>query len=157
MAWKIGFTCGQAAGHDARAEQGAFLTTGYTGAYEEEAFFFQFFSSANAVREMAVAAIDDDVAFFQIGQQGFDDPVDHGASLDHDHHSAGSFQAGTQFFDGMRADDRLSGAPAADELVNLAGRAVEYRYREAMACHVEDEVLAHDREAYQADVCFGHC
>ena len=105
---------------------------------------------------MAVAAIDDDVAFIEVWQQGLNDLVDHGAGFDHDHDPAGGFQVCAHFLDGMSANDRLAGAAAVNKLVDPARRAVVHRHREAMACHIQDEVLAHDREANQADICFCH-
>jgi hypothetical protein len=109
---------------------------------------------ADAVREVAVTTVDDDVTFFEEGQQGFNNAVDHGASFNHDHYPAGTLQAGTQFLDGMCADNGFAGTTAVNEFVDPAGRAIEYGHGETMAFHIEDEVFAHDGEADQADICF---
>src|SRR5262249_22662775 len=50
------------------------------------------------------------------------------------------------------ADDVLAPGPAARELVHAGGGAVEDGDGEAVALHVQDEVLAHDGQADQADV-----
>ena len=43
-------------------------------------------------------------------------------------------------------------AGVVDEVVDLGDRAVEDRHGEALVVHVEDEVLAHHRQADQPDV-----
>ena len=48
----------------------------------------------------------------------------------------------------------LAGAAAVDEFIYLLNCTVEYTYTEAFAFHIEDEILAHDCQAYKPDVRF---
>ena len=75
-----------------------------------------------------------------------------GPGLDHDHDLARPLQRGDEILDGVAADDLLPLASAVDEVVDLGGRAVEDGHGEAVALHVQDEVLAHHGQADQADV-----
>ena len=58
-----------AAGHDGRAEARAFLAAGDAGADEQQALALEVLRAADGVREVRVAAVDDDVARLQVRQQ----------------------------------------------------------------------------------------
>ena len=80
--------CGIAAGHDGGAEARAFFAAGDAGADEENAFVREGFGAAVGIGEEGVAAVDDDVALFEMGQDVVDDLVDGVAGLDHEHDAA---------------------------------------------------------------------
>ena len=64
----------------------------------------------------------------------------------------GVLRAATSSLTECAADDLLALGPAGHEVVDLRGGAVEDGDGEAVALHVQDEVLAHDGEADQSDV-----
>ena len=72
--------------------------------------------------------------------------------LDHHHDLARPLERRDELLRRVRADELLPLPAAVDELVHLGGGAVEDGDGVAAGLHVEDEVLAHDGEADQADV-----
>ena len=147
---------GRAARHDAGALQRPFLAAGHAGADEMEPLALQVLDPARSVREVAVAAVQDDVSLLQQGEQLLDEIIHRLARLHHQHHLARLLQRVHQLLQGIGADDVLAlGAPL-NKILHLAGGAVEHRHGEALALHVHDEVLPHHRQADQADVCFAH-
>ena len=78
------------AGHHGGAEARAFLAAGDAGSDEQETFALQVASAADAVGEMRVAAIDDEVARFEVGQKQLDEVIQGLAGLDHQHDFAGA-------------------------------------------------------------------
>ncbi|MPM72289.1 hypothetical protein SDC9_119262 [bioreactor metagenome] len=79
---------GRSAGHHRGTEQRAFFPAGNPGADVAQAHFLQFLRPANGIGEMAVAAVDDDVALVELGRDQVDEIVDRLAGLDHQHHLA---------------------------------------------------------------------
>ena len=82
--------------------------------------------------------------------------VDGVAGLDHEHHAAGLFQDLRQFLDGVRAHHVGAGGFVRDEIVNLRDGAIEDGHAIAVVVHIQDEVLAHYREADEADIAGLH-
>ncbi len=162
MAWKIGFHVrprgGIAAGHDRGAAARALFAAGDAGADEEDALGGQVLGAAVGVGEERVAAVDDDVAGFEMRQQVVDHLVDGVAGLDHQHDAARALEQAGQLLDGVRADDLRALGFVGEEVVDLGDGAVEDGDFEAVVVHVEDKVLSHDGEADQANItrCFGH-
>ena len=80
IAWKIGFTCGQAAGSPPGMIEGpfkcAFLAPGNAGADELKPFRLQLLRAASRVGEMRIAAVDQDVARREQAHQLVDHLVD---------------------------------------------------------------------------------
>ena len=144
----------RAARHDGRAEQRALLAAGDAGADVEEALVLDVLAAPDRVREVAVAAVDDDVARLEVREDLLDEVVDGLAGLDEHHHLAGALEVRAELLDAVAADELLARAAARDELVHLLDGAVVHRHGEALALHVEDEVLAHHRQSDQSDVCF---
>lgn len=105
---------------------------------------------------MAVAAVDDDVAGLQIGQQLGDGLVYGISGAHHQHDDARLFQAIGEFLQAMGADDLGAFGGALQEFVHFGGAAVVGSDFVAVVVHVEDEVLPHDGKADDADVCFFH-
>ena len=65
----------------------------------------------------------------------------------------GRFSSFDHLFDGVGADDLRALGGVVQELVDLGRRAVEGDHGEAVVVHVQDQVLAHDGQADQCDVC----
>ena len=143
---------GIAAGHDGGAAARALFAAGDAGADEEDAFFGQIFGAAVGVGKERVAAVDDDVAGFEMGTDVVDDLVDGLAGLDHEHDAARALEQAGELLDGMRADDLGALGFVGEEVVHLGDGAVEDGDLEAVVVHVEDEVLAHDGQADEADI-----
>ena len=85
---------GAAAGHHRGAETRAFFAARNARADIQQAFAFQVFGAADGVGEMRVAAIDDQVARLQVGQQQLDEIVHRLARLHHQHDLARPLQQG---------------------------------------------------------------
>ena len=145
---------GRTAGHDGRAEQRAFLATGDAGADVEQTFAFDIFSAADRVGIVAVATVDNDVAFFEVGDDLFDERVHRGAGLHEHHYLARAFEVGAQLFDAVASDKVFVFSSAFHKGVDFRHRAVEHRYREALTFHVENEVFAHHGQSNQTNICF---
>ena len=152
----IGPCFGSAARHDGGTQQSAFFTAGNTGADEVDALFSQSFGAADGVGEEAVSAVDEDITLVQVGDQLVDEGVHSGAGLDHHHDAAGGFQIVAQLLDGVAADEFFTGTATVDEVVNLFHGTVVNGTGEAVAFHIEDQVLAHNCETDQTDICFFH-
>ena len=162
MDWKMSFTCGPgcgiAAGHDGGAVARAFFAAGDAGADEENAFLGECFGAAVGIGEVRVAAVDDDVALFEVRQDGVDHLVDGVAGFDHQHDAARGLEQPAEFFDGMRADDIGAFRFIVEEVVDFGDGPVEDGHVVAVVIHIEDQILAHDGEADQSDItrCLRH-
>ena len=116
----------------------------------------QLLAAALGVREMAVAAVDDDVAFIQQGFQLIDHRIHRGAGFDHDNNPARALQAGHEILDGVAGDDIFALGARLGEISGLLGRPVEHGRAEPVALDVQYEVFAHDGESDQPDSGFFH-
>ena len=143
---------GVAPGHDRRPLQRPFLAPGDPRADEEDPLLLQGTGAPGGVGVVGVAAVDQDVARLEQGDQLVDHRIDGGAGLDHDHDLARPLERADQLGDGVAADDLLPLPSAVDEVVDLGRGPVEDRDRVAVALHVQHEVLAHHGQADQADV-----
>ena len=144
------------AGHHAGALQSALLAAGDAGADIIQALAFYILAAADGIREMRIAAVDDDVALFQMGNQLLDEGIHRRAGLHHEHDLPGLFQIFHQFLDGIGADDVLALAAAFYKVGHLGGGAVEHGHGEALGFHVHYQVFTHDCQADEADICFFH-
>ena len=124
MAWKIGFTCGQAAGvaagHDRRALQGPFLAAGDPRADEEQPLGFQVAGAPGRVGKVRVAAVDQDVARLEQRHQLVDHVDRRRPALTMIMILRGVLSAATSSCDRVRADDLLSLGSPRHEGVDLA-------------------------------------
>jgi len=105
------------------------------------------------VREVRVAAVDQDVARFH--QRG--ELVDHGvgrrARLDHDHHAARPFQRGDELADRLGRHEGALVAVLGDQGDRPRVGAVVQGDGVAVPGQVAREVAAHHRESGDADLC----
>jgi len=83
----------------------AFLAAAHAGANVKQPFALDIFHAPNGVFKKRVAAVNDDVAGFEMWQEMFDEFIHRLTGLDHEHHAARLFELRHHFFDGMRADD----------------------------------------------------
>ena len=134
------------AGHDAGAASGAFLAAGDAGADVEQPFAFEILHAAVGVFEERIAAIDDDVAGLEVGNDLFDEFVDRGARFDHEHDAPGFLEQPNHLLDGVSADHLAAFGFFLEEVVDFGDGPVERDDGVAVVVHVEDEVLAHHRQ-----------
>ena len=130
----------------------AFLASRNARADEQNALIGERLGASVGVRIVGVAAIDNDVALFEMRRQVGDHLVDGVAGLDHQHHAARLLQDLRQLLDGVRAHHLGAGGFVRDEIVDLRNGAIEDGHAISVVVHIQDQVLAHYREADQADV-----
>ena len=135
---------GRTAGHDARAAARALLAAAHAGADVQQAFALDVFHAADGVLKKRVAAVNDDVAGFEVRQEMFDEFIHGLAGLDHEHHAARFLEQRHHFFEGMRADDFRAFGFVGEKVVHLLHRPVEGHDGEAVVVHVQNKILAHD-------------
>ena len=145
---------GRAAGHDARAAAGAFFAAGNAGADVEQALGLDVFRAADGVLEEGVAAVDDDVAGFEVREEVLDELVHRLAGLDHEHDAAGLLEQADHFLDGVGADDVGALGFLVEEVVHLRDGAVESGHGEPVVVHVQNQVLAHNGQPNYSNVSF---
>ena len=144
-----------AAGHDGRAVTRAFLAAGDAGADEEHSLTLQVLGSPDGVREVGVAAVDDEVASLEMGQHRLDEIVHCLPGLDHEHDLAGPLQHADHLFDRMCSHDTLVAVGRiVQEIVDLGYGAVVSHHCVAVVGHVEDQVLAHHRQTDKCNIAF---
>ena len=143
---------GRAAGHHARALQRALFAAGNAGADVVQTLALHVRGAAGGVREVAVAAVDDDVAGFENLQKLLDHVVDGFAGLDHHHNLARLGKVMRQLLDGVAADDVLALRAAFHKVGHLGGGAVENSNGESLGFHVHNQIFAHNGEADQTDI-----
>ena len=147
---------GVAAGHDGRPVARAFFAAGDANAEVADALFAQGGNAAVGVGVVAVAAVDNDVAGLQIGQQLGDGLVYGISGAHHQHDDARFCKAVGEFLQAVGAADLCVFGGTLQEGIDFVGAAVVGDDFVAVVVHVEDEVLPHDGEADDADVCFFH-
>src|SRR5208283_1440929 len=123
--------------HERRAFERAFLPAGDAHAQVVKPQLGHFLLATLRVSVQRVAAIDDDVALLQLGNQLLDDRIDRSAGLDHDHDLARARQALDQLLDGAGGRDALAPGAARRELLGHRYGAVENRNRKAFAFQIE--------------------
>ena len=143
---------GGTAGHDAGAVARALLAAGDAGADVKQALGLDVFHPAGGVLEQRIAAVDDEVAGFEVGKEMFDELVDGLASLDHEHHAARLLQAGDHLLDGVGADDVGALGFPGEKVVHLGDGPVEGHHGEAVVVHVQNQILAHHGQPDQCNV-----
>lgn len=92
-------------GHQRRAVAGTLLTTGNTAADEADTLAVKVLCAAGGVWEMRVAAINDDVALLEVGEESLDEVIDGLAGHDEEHDAAGGLELGAELLDGVSTDD----------------------------------------------------
>ena len=116
-----------AAGHEARAVQRAFFATRHAAPDVEDVVPREVVEPARGVGPLGVAAVDDNVTRFEVGEQLGDHVVDRRPRLHHDHHRTRAFERADELLDTAPRDDRTFAAVFVHELVGLLRRAVVHR------------------------------
>ncbi len=134
-------------------------------------FGLQLLLAALGVHEVGVAAVDDDVARFEVRLDLVDRPVDGVARLDEQNHLARTFERLDELFGRVRADE-LPALSRSMKVVNASGSsrlaAVLDGDGVAVAFDVARQILAHHGQADHADLrglrclfrcrhCFSQC
>ena len=83
----------------------AFLTAGHTGSNEQESLVLDIFGPADGVLKERIAAVNENVPGFKMGNELLHQFIHRPACLYNHHHTTGAFQEGDHFRDGMGADD----------------------------------------------------
>jgi hypothetical protein len=94
-----------ATGHDGWAVAGTLLTTGDTGADEEEALGLELLRAADRVRVVRVATVNDDVTLLKVRLELADEVVDGRAGLDEEDDLARRLELLAELLDRVGADD----------------------------------------------------
>ena len=145
---------GRAAGHDARAAAGAFFAAGNAGADVEQALGLDVFRAADRVFEEGVAAVNDDVAGFEVRDDLVNEFVHGLAGLDHEHDAAGLLEQGDHLLDGVGADDIGALGFFVEEVVHLRDGAVVSGHGEPVVVHVQNQILAHHGQPNYSNISF---
>ena len=140
--------------HHGRAEEGTLFAAGNAAAHEVQATRTDFLLTADGVREVGVAGVDDDVArFHEVGER-----VDHGVSgfagLDHDDGGARLDEAVHEFLKRLRRIELAFAAMLVHELFGTGVGAVEHGHLVAVVSEIACEAAAHGSQTDDADVCF---
>src|SRR5438552_10813207 len=113
---------------------------------------FEIFAAALRVGEKRIAAIDDDVAFFEKGSELADDRVDRRTGLDHDHCFPRFLERADEFLHRPRWLNIFAFGFSVRELLRHLPGSIEHSDGEPFRFHVENEVLAHHGQADEANI-----
>ena len=83
---------------------GAFLAAGNACADVQQALGFDLAAPADGVLELRVAAVNDDVPGFEVGDELIDELVNRRTRLHHEHDAARFLEQGRQISERMRSD-----------------------------------------------------
>src|SRR6185436_5209741 len=140
------------AGHYRWTVARAFLTAGYTSADVKEPFRFHVLRPPIGVLEKGIAAIDDDVPWFEMWNELIDEFVDRLASFHHEHYPARPLELRHNVLDGMSTEYIGAFGFLVKKIVDLRDGTVVGNNPKPVVVHVEDEVLTHNGQAYHSDV-----
>ena len=150
------------AGHDARSFECALFTAGNAGPDEAITACFEIRMPTIGVAEVAVAAVDDDVALRQQRLELIDHRVHRRTGFDHNHHPPRRFETAHEFFQRVITLDAVDSPrvnfvgwfifQATHEFISRGGGPIVNPHGEAVIGHVQDKVLAHDGQTDQTDI-----
>ena len=141
--------------HQTGAVARALLATGHARAHEADALLGERLGPTVRVRIVRVAAVDENVALLQQRQQGLDELVHGRAGLHQEHHPPGFLELAHELLRRVGANDRLALGFVLEEVIDLRDGAVVRTDGVSVIGHVQDEVLAHDGQADEANVGTG--
>ena len=147
-----------ATGHQRRAVERAFLTTGHAATHEVEALGTYFLLTLDGVLEEGVAAVDDDVARLEHLFQLLDSRVGRCTGLDHDNRGTRALQGCGELLECFGRHEVAFGAMLIHQLFGAGVVAVEQRHRVAMVRQITRQIGAHRGQSNHTNVCcsFGH-
>ena len=138
--------------HDGRAVARAFFSARYANAGVKKALGLQLQRPPARIIIIGIAAVNDDVARFEMGQELFDDNVHGAARLHHKHDPARPLEGSGQILETIGANDIPVLRLALDKARHLFGGAVVDPNRETVIVHVQDKVLAHYSQPDQSNI-----
>jgi hypothetical protein len=147
-----GVGLGGAAGHDAGAPQRPLLAPGHPRPEEAQAARVHGLLAADSVLEVAVAAVDQEVALVQVAGQLLEDGVDGRAGLDHDQDAARPGQGGHELLGRGGPDQLALVAVAVEQLAGPALGPVVDGHREPVPGRVAGQVRPHGGQAGDAQL-----
>jgi hypothetical protein len=149
----------RAARHERWTFERAFFSAGHTHADEVNSFSFEIFAAALRVSEKRIAAVNDDIAFFEKGSELTNDGVNRAAGFDHDLRLSRFLKRAYEFLHRARRLNIFSLGASSREFVGNFGGTIENGDAESFRFHVQDKVLAHYGESDQANITLirGHC
>ena len=110
--------------------------------------------------EIGITTVNNHIAGRHVGQQLFNHLIDRSACLNHHHDDTRTLNGFHQFLDRMGRDKILPLATAVHKTVHhpfLTGETtVIYSNGKTFAFHVQSQILTHNGETYQSDICFFH-
>lgn len=95
-------------GHQRRTVAGTLLTSGDTGTDKSDALAREVLGSAGGVGEVGVTAINDDVAFLEMGEESLNEVIDGLTGHDEKHDAAWALELGDELFYGVGTDNGLA-------------------------------------------------
>ena len=140
------------AGHHRGPVAGAFLAAGNAGSNVQDPFLGKILCSSDRVCKKRIAAVDNDVAFFQVRKKLADKFIHSRSRLDHQHDPPRALQHGGHLFQGMGADNVCSLCRALQEFVDFRNRPVVSNNLESMIIHVQDKILTHYSQSNQSNI-----
>ena len=145
----------RSAGHDCRSLASAFLTAGNAGSDETQAFFRKVRIATLGIGVERIAAVDDDIALVEQGDQLFDHRINRCSGLDHDLDFPRGGERLHEFLERFRTDEFFAGMRG-DEFIGGGGGAIEHADLETARFHIENKILAHDGQSDKSKVAFAH-
>ncbi len=137
--------------HDAGSAPRPFLAARNTHAQKVDSPRHQALSTRIGVLEMGIAAVDDEVARFEMTKQIVEDRIHRSASGHQHHDRARPPQRADEGRDVARAlDVRRRGFPA--QGLDLRGILVVAHRRKAVPGHVQQQIASHDAQTDHADL-----
>jgi len=131
---------------------GTFFTSRDTGADKADALLRQILGTAVAVWVMGVSTVNDDVALFDEGEHLLNEVVDRRTSHDQKHHTTRLLELGNELLNRMGSDNGFALGLILEEAIDLGDGSVESNNGEAVIRSVENQILAHDREANETEI-----
>jgi hypothetical protein len=104
------------------------------------------------IGEKRVSAVDKNVAFFQKRGDFGDYLINRFARFDHHHRFAWTLQCADEFLDCVGRRDFFSFAAGGHEFFGDRSSAIKNGDRKSFRFHVERKILAHHRQANQANI-----
>lgn len=96
---------GGTTGHERGTKTGTLLTTGHTGANEQEALALKLLGATDRIGVVRVTAVNDDVTRLEMGNELLDERVDSGTGLHKKDNLARPLELSAELLDGVRAQD----------------------------------------------------
>jgi hypothetical protein len=122
----------------------------------KQAFALYIGGASCSVGKMRIPSIYYNISLIQQRKQLFYEIIHRLACFYHKEYFPGSLQTGNEIFQTACAVNVFARTAPFHEIIHFFLRAIVNAYAKAFAFHIENQILAHDGEAYQANVAFFH-